>query len=1509
MLTHDGLRSAKDAADYYFRAKFYSLDGKSEHLCGWYGKGSEILGLEGKVEREQFEEILKGKIDYHGKNIELGIKLNGQEDLWHDPGTDFTFNVPKSVSNQANMEGGDLRINEAIIKAAKITFDYIEKNYVFTRIKENGKLRYEQVDNVVGSYFMENLNRDNEFHNHVHFVFANMVRDKEGKWRSAEFKKIVDNEIYLGSVFRTNLAYELVKLGYEIEVTDQKQNFFQIKGSNGQFTDFTSQRTKKIVEKALEINPGSKPNSKVKQLANLLTREKKVVPDLKKLTDIRVKEFFKRTGYNIIDNISELTNKALSNSNKVKSIMAARHAVGKAISSLSERSSAFTEKQIIEKAIKFNMGEANIDHINKQIERFNKKGLLIDGQLSQDNKAPEKAYTTRYALEREKATIELMKRGQKALKPIISKKKADNLLKELNEKLPEKGKLNEGQLQAAKAILTSKDRIHGIQGYAGTGKTYMLQKVQEILDIVNTEELKKNPDHIPYELRGLAPSGPAVKELQKKGIKSGTLQGFIKPLKGYAEGRGSLTGIEEEKKKYVNKIFVTDEISMVEAEMMQDFLVIAAKFDLRTPLMGDIRQLPSVGAGSPAFELQRHGMSLVKMTSIRRQQNQIGKAIAYSAYARDFSGIFEKVGTNLLDCQYLKERENERLDAIEKELGIYQEKDEKEEELRNRVYNSDTALAATKLYFSFDAEKRDKTLIVCQSNATKDLVNEFIRDVLKSKELLSGKAAYNQILINENPTLAEKQIISTYQKEEDSVFNKVILFNKANKNLNIEKNEYFEIVSVGQETLKLRSYFNHSKVIEFNPLLANSYRNNIELYRQEQRDFYIGDKIMFTRKIEDKKTESLKDVEVKKEDDIVNSTLGVIKEVKDDSYVITIGNNDVEFKKNSPALKHIEYSYCRTTHKAQGATEHTSILITESWWKHLTEERNLLVQATRHSDDIYMVVDNKDAVIERIIENLGKKNDTVSHFLRNNDQNLLRKEKLRAEIFEYLGSNTEYKKYQIAQNLAKKYDTQKKYLLNPEEEIPKHLRESENINNKPSAFNLVFAQKDEEILKLENIILRNQIEELKGKNQQPVQKTAIYHQKNTRPKSQQKPKYTAKKTANEFERDYPEHFLKAKFKEQIYSNFSSYGEVDFSGIDNAIDRAFTQLHKPQYFGKKSKGYLLWHGKVGGFKFYNIANSYTEWGTGHLEKELSSSEKDQFTIKKLSKEEIAKKQKEHKEALKKTELEKKQAEEKLSIRSTKKFNNLSEKNRIKDKNKYLAKKGIAEYYQNKDIKFRPDGSLVIPAKDINGKIWTLQTIEEHGRKAKPFEKAIIPGAGATSGRFFTLNEKSLKNGANNVILAEGFATAASIDKAINTGRPEDKKIPIIICFSAGNIEQCLKNLKSAYPDKNFTIAADNDFLKPFNTGEKAAINAAKKYGASVILPKFTSLTHKEKGSNDFNDLHIVEGLEQVKKQFATADNYKHYKAEIELHKPITKTNQKQPANNNKININHQMELQR
>ena len=65
-----------------------------------------------------------------------------------------------------------------------------------------------------------------------------------------------------------------------------------------------------------------------------------------------------------------------------------------------------------------------------------------------------------------------------------------------------KGPLTEGQKAAVKLILAERDRVVGVQGYAGSGKTTMLSRARALLE-------KRG-----FEVRGLAPSASAARTLE-----------------------------------------------------------------------------------------------------------------------------------------------------------------------------------------------------------------------------------------------------------------------------------------------------------------------------------------------------------------------------------------------------------------------------------------------------------------------------------------------------------------------------------------------------------------------------------------------------------------------------------------------------------------------------------------------------------------------------------------------------------------------------------------------------------------------------------------------------------------------------------------------------------------------------------------------------------------------------------------------------------------------------------
>ncbi len=184
-------------------------------------------------------------------------------------------------------------------------------------------------------------------------------------------------------------------------------------------------------------------------------------------------------------------------------------------------------------------------------------------------------------------------------------------------------------------------------------------------------------------------------------------------------------------------------------------------------------------------------------------------------------------------------------------------------------------------------------------------------------------------------------------------------------------------------------------------------------------------------------------------------------------------------------------------------------------------------------------------------------------------------------------------------------------------------------------------------------------------------------------------------------------------------------------------------------------------------------------------------------------------------------------------------------------RYLLKKQVKAYNLRQS-----ENKLVLPLYDTNGKIWSLQYINEDG------EKRFLSG-GKKKGCYFTIGKPK----DNKIIVCEGYATGASIFEA--TGQA------VAIAFDCGNLEPVVKGLLIKYQSYEISIAADNDIKENApNTGLNEAKRISKLYNINVYIPSFKDSQEK----CDFNDLMIKEGLEAVKVIFkpqTTAKEHKQY----------------------------------
>lgn len=173
--------------------------------------------------------------------------------------------------------------------------------------------------------------------------------------------------------------------------------------------------------------------------------------------------------------------------------------------------------------------------------------------------------------------------------------------------------------------------------------------------------------------------------------------------------------------------------------------------------------------------------------------------------------------------------------------------------------------------------------------------------------------------------------------------------------------------------------------------------------------------------------------------------------------------------------------------------------------------------------------------------------------------------------------------------------------------------------------------------------------------------------------------------------------------------------------------------------------------------------------------------------------------------------------------------------------YIARKGIRTH----GAKLDEFGRLVLPLLNGEGKIQSLQFIDTTG------DKRFFTGGAAKGGRLMLGRAAD----GSPIVLAEGFATAASIRET--TG------MATVAGFSGSNLQHVAADLRRQYPRSHLIIAGDVD---ADGQGRRYAEAAQAVSAPSVaVYPAFRD--GREKG--DFNDLHLVEGLDAVKRQIEAA----------------------------------------
>lgn len=619
-------RYYQDAVDDYYA--------KTLDATCWQGRGAEHLGLQGAVDPKRFREILAGKID---EEIQIG-KGSVRADSKIRLGIDLTFSAPKSVSLQA-LVYGDIEVIKAHEYAVERAIERAETRAA-ARKKTQGKSTLETTGNLVVAKFRHETSRAQDPQLHTHAIVLNMTKRRDGQWRALKNDEIIQSTRFLGAIYNSELALALQKMGYSLKFG--RDGNFELAHITREQIEAFSQRTKEVEAhlSAQGLDRDTASNLQ-KQQAALLSRKKKISLDRETLHQV-----WQQQAKTLGISFKKIPHQYQKPQSKeyVPSEEAAIQSLAYAIKHLTERQSIIFEKELMDLALQHAVGGAKWADIEKEmtrkigkgeliqeaalyypseekdatsykpltrtqwIERLVKTGTTYSQAKTEINDAildgalikSETRYTTPDALLREKTILQLEREGRNRLQPIITQEKAHALLQHSD--------LNRGQQLAAATILSTTNRIIGVQGYAGTGKSHMLDKTKQLIEAEG------------FNVRALAPYSNQVKALQELNVKANTLASFI---------RG------KDKDMNTKTVLVIDEAGVVPTRLMEKVLMLAEKAGSRVVLLGDTSQTKAIEAGRPFDQLQAAGMQTALMDMIQRQKNgELKKAVELAAQGK-----------------------------------------------------------------------------------------------------------------------------------------------------------------------------------------------------------------------------------------------------------------------------------------------------------------------------------------------------------------------------------------------------------------------------------------------------------------------------------------------------------------------------------------------------------------------------------------------------------------------------------------------------------------------------------------------------------------------------------------------------------------------------------------------------------------------------------------------------------------------------------------------------------
>ena len=666
----------------------------------WHGKLAETFELSGAVGAEEFARLSEGQHPQTGKQLVSHRVVHEYRNaegemvspIEHRAGWDATFSAPKSISLTA-LVGGDDRVREAHREAVNVALNELER---YTQARLGGNNPAETTGQFVVAKFEHDTARPVDGYSapqlHTHVVVFNMTERDNGKMRALQPHSLFESQQFATAVYQSHLTYKLRDLGYEIEAG--KSGAPDIKGYTQEYLEASSPRRQQI-EEALGRSGFTGPEAA--QIAAHNTRDKKVSlsPEQILAAHKQIADEFGNQADKVVAEARQRRMEQVQERPANQRQSQIREAVTFARDKGFEREAVVDERALYVDALRRGMGEMTYPEVRVSFESRIASGEFKE--VSANAHEAGRRFTTATTIKAENEIVQKVQDGQNHAPQIMSIESAVPLV-------DLRPHFNTAQKRVVEEVLTSYDRVQGLQGRAGSGKTSVL------------ESIRQGAEQTGYAVEGFAPTSRAAKQLRDAGIKADTLQRFL--------AGGGLQAAGDPASKH---LYMVDESSLASTHQIRDFLNKIAPQD-RVLLIGDTRQHQGVDAGKPFEQLQEAGMRTAQLDQIMRQKDpELLKAVEH------LSNNETAIGVEMLSQQG---RITEIVDPKERIAAI------------------------AKSY----AERPENTLIVSPDNASRRTLNQAVRQELQALGVVDKTDHSMRVLMPRNDmTGADREWASRYE--------------------------------------------------------------------------------------------------------------------------------------------------------------------------------------------------------------------------------------------------------------------------------------------------------------------------------------------------------------------------------------------------------------------------------------------------------------------------------------------------------------------------------------------------------------------------------------------------------------------------------------------------------------------------------------------------------------------------------------------------------------------------